>query len=97
MVASGEILSRRYRKIVLRYHKPNKEIHPGKYAHCLSILFYSFTDKKQLVMNRSCVSKFNEENVFEIINQNKQISNLIDNMFIRYIKKEIRTKMIITL
>ena len=47
------------------------------------ILFYSFTDEKQLVINGSCVSKVNEENVLEIINQNKQIfepnSDLIDN------------------
>ena len=31
---SGEILSRPNRKTVLRYHKPNKEIHPEKYEHC---------------------------------------------------------------
>ena len=37
--ASGEILSRRNRKIDLRYHKPDKEIHPEKYAHCL--LYFS--------------------------------------------------------
>ena len=81
--ASWEILSRRNRKIVLRYHKPNKKIHPEKYAHCLLILFYPFTDEKQLVINVSYVSKLNEENVLEIINQNKQIfgpnSDLIDN------------------
>ena len=46
---SGEILFNR--KIVLRYHNPNKEIHPEKYAHCLLILFYPFTDGKQLVIN----------------------------------------------
>ena len=81
--ASGEILSRRNRKIVLRYRKPNKERHPEKYAHCLLILFYPFTDEKQLVINGSYVSKSNEENVLEIINRNKQIfdqnSDHIDN------------------
>ena len=91
--ASGETFS--------RYNKPNKEIHPEKYAHCLSILFFPFTDEKQLVINGSYVSKLNEENVLEIIHQNKQIyepnSDLIDNYVTRYIKKEIRTKMIITL
>ena len=39
---SGEILSRPDRKTVLRYHKPNKEIHPEKYEHCLLIFFYPF-------------------------------------------------------
>ena len=82
---SGEILSRRNRKIVFRYHKPNKKIHPQKYAHCLLILFYPFAGEKQLVINGSYVSKLNEENVLEIINQNKQIfepnSDLIDNYF----------------
>ena len=83
LLVSGEIFSRRNRKIALRYHKPNKEIHPEKYAYCLLILFYPFTDEKQLVINGIYVSKLNEENVFEIINQNKQIfvpnSDLIEN------------------
>ena len=43
--ALGETLSRRNRKIVLRYHKPNKEIHPEKYVRCLLTLFYPFTDE----------------------------------------------------
>ena len=60
--ASGEILSRRNRKIVLRYHKPDKEIQPEKYAHCLLILFDPFTDEKQLVINGSYFSKLNEGN-----------------------------------
>ena len=62
LAASGEILSRRNRKIVLRYHKPDKEIQPEKYAHCLSILFDPFTDEKQLVINGSYFSKLNEGN-----------------------------------
>ena len=89
--ASGEILSRRKRKIVLKYHKPNKEIHPEKYAYCLLTLFYPFTDEKQLVINGSYVSKLNEENMLEIINQNKQIfesnSDFIDN-YIHQIHQE---------
>ena len=83
--ASGKIFSRRNRKIVLRYHKPNKEIHPEKYTYCLLILFYPFTVEKQLVINGSYVSKLNEKNVLEIINQIKQIfeqnSDLINNYF----------------
>ena len=70
---SGETLSRRNRGIVLKYYKPNEEIHPEKYANLLLILFYPFTDEKQLVINGSNVSKLNKENVLEIINQNKQI------------------------
>ena len=83
--ASGKIFSRRNRKIVLRYHKPNKEIHPEKYTYCLLILFYPFTVEKQLVINGSYVSKLNEKNVLEIINQIKQIfeqnSDLINSYF----------------
>ena len=71
--SSGEILFRRNRKIALRYHKPNKEMHREKYAHCLLILIYPFTDEKQLVTNGIYVSKLNEENVSETINQNKSI------------------------
>ena len=92
--AWGEILSRRNRKIVLRYHKPNKEIHPEKYVHFLLILFYPFTDEKQLGINESYVSKLNEENVWEIINQNKQTfeqnSDLIDN-YVHQIHQERKT------
>ena len=40
LLASGEILSRRNRKIALCYHKPNKKIHPEKHAYSLLILFY---------------------------------------------------------
>ena len=81
--ASGEILSRSNRKIVLRYHKTNTGIYPEKSAHCLLILFYPFTHEKQLAVNGSYVSKLNEENLLETINQNKQTfepnSDLIDN------------------
>ena len=71
--APSEILSRRNRKIILRYRKPNKEILPDKYAHCLLILLYPLTDEKPVVANGSYVSKLNEENVLEIITQNKHI------------------------
>ena len=46
LLASDEIRSRRNRKIVLRYHKPNKEIHPKKCVYCLLILSHPFTDEK---------------------------------------------------
>ena len=36
---SGVVLSRRSRNIVLRYHKPNRNIHPQKYSHFLLICF----------------------------------------------------------
>ena len=48
LLASGEILSRRNRKIALRYHKPNKKIHPEKHAYCLLILFYHLQMKSFL-------------------------------------------------
>ena len=44
--ASGQTLSGCNIKIVLIYHTLNTEIHPEKYAHCLLILFYPFTDEK---------------------------------------------------
>ena len=50
---SREILSRSNRKMFLRYHKPNKEICSENYAHCLLILFYPFTDEKELTVNGS--------------------------------------------
>ena len=91
---STEMLYRHNRKIVLRYHKPNKEIHPEKYTHYLLTLVYPFTDKKQLVINESYIYKLNEENVLEIINKNKQIfepnSDLIDN-YVHQIHQERNT------
>ena len=54
-------------------------------------LFYPFADEKQLFKNGNYVSKLNEENMMEIINQNKQIfepnSDLIDN-YIHQIHQE---------
>ena len=58
------------------------------------IFFCPFTDEKQLVINGSNVSKLNEENVLEIINQNKKIfetiSDLIDN-YVQQIHQERNT------
>ena len=68
---SGALLSRRSRNVVLRYHEPNSNIHPEKYSHSLLILFYSFTNENGLMLDRSYAAKSSEENVLEIINQNK--------------------------
>ena len=70
---SGAALSRRTsRKVVLRYDKPNRNIHPEKYLHSLLILLYPFTNENDLMLDGSYAAKLSEENVLEIVNQNKQ-------------------------
>ena len=95
-----EILSRRNRNIALRYHEPNKEINPEKYAHCLLILFYTFTDEKQLVINEVMFLNLMKKMCWKLLTKiNKylsQIQTLLTSLT-RYVKKEIHTKMIITL
>ena len=66
---SGAVLSRRSKKVVLRYNKPKKNIQPEKYSHSLLILFYHLQMK---TLHGSYAAKLNEENVLEIANQNKQ-------------------------
>ena len=83
--ASGERLSSRTTKIVVRYHKANIEINLEKYARYLVVLFYPFKDQKQLVINRSYVFKLNEENMLEIVNQNKQIFEPNSDLINKYI------------
>ena len=65
--------------------KPNRDIHPEKYSHPLTILIYLFTNKDDLLLDGSYDDKLNEENVLHINNQNKQKLDLNGDLIDSYI------------
>ena len=65
--------------------KPNRNIHPEKYSHSLTILIYLFTNKDDLLLDRSYEDKLNQENVSHINNQNKQKLDLNGDLIDSYI------------
>ena len=64
---------------------PNRNIHPEKYSHSLTILIYLFTNKDDLLLDGSYDDKLNEENVLHINNQNKQKLDLNGDLIDSYI------------
>ena len=83
---SSAVLSRRTsRKVVLRYDKPNRNIHPEKYLHSLLIFFYPFTNENDLMLGGSYAAKLSEENVLEFVNQNKQKFEPNGNLSVSYV------------
>ena len=69
---SGEVLSRRNTKVVLRHHKPNRVMLLEKYSHCLLIFLDPFANENDLMLHGCYAAKLSEENLLEIVNQNKQ-------------------------
>ena len=60
---SCAVLSRRSRKVALKYHKPNRNIDLEKYSHSLVILFYPFTNENDLMLDESFAAKVSKANV----------------------------------
>ena len=71
MPTSGGVLSKRSRRAVRRYYKPNRNIHPEKNSNYLLILSYPFTNEN-LILDGSYAVKLSEENILEIVNQKKR-------------------------
>ena len=59
-------------KLVLRYHVPNQNKYPEKYAYNILFMFYSFRKEIELSLNNSYMNKLYESGVIEIVNTNKQ-------------------------
>lgn len=57
LMSSSEKLKCRRVQQVLRYHIPNKELHPEKYAHYVLFLFYPFRMEIDLLLNNSYCAK----------------------------------------
>ena len=47
-------------------------MHPQEYSHSLLILFYPFKNENDFMVDRGYATKLSEENVLEVVNQNKQ-------------------------
>ena len=71
-MSSKEKLKCRKTKVVLRYHVPNRNKYPEKYAHHILFMFYPFRAEDDLYLNNSYINKLYEPGVIDIINTNKQ-------------------------
>lgn len=73
LMSSKDKLKCRKVKAVLRYHVPNENKYPERYAHHLLFMFYPFRNENDLKHNGSYVEKLNESGVLPIINRNRKI------------------------
>ena len=82
----------RCRKVpcILRYHVPNRNKFPEKFAHHILFLFCPFRSEAELLSTEfhTYVDKLSEPGILEIINFNKSIvepyTDLVDEAFIRF-------------
>ena len=72
-LSSTLTMHRRNNKIVLRYHKPNKNLLLEDYAHHILMLYYPFFNESDLKLNKSCLLKINSPGVLNIVNRNREI------------------------
>ena len=72
LMSSSEKLNLPKSRQVLRYHAPNKHLHPEKFAHYLLFMFYPFHDENTLKVNNSYCQKLDEEGALHTINENKR-------------------------
>ena len=56
---------------VLKYHVPNKHIHPEEYAHHMLFMFFPFRDENELKYSNSCNENLSLPNVLETVNLNR--------------------------
>ena len=75
LMSSKEKLQCRKVKAVLRYHTPNREKHPEKYAHHVLFMFYPFRKESDLFGSNSgtYVETLTEQQVRDMVNINKQL------------------------
>ena len=62
-------------RVILRYHEPNPDIYPEKYAHRLLFTFYPFRNEDNLKLDGCCFAKLKQSGVLDIINLNRQKLN----------------------
>ena len=75
LMNSKEKLKCRQVKAVLRYHVPNRNRFPEKYAHHLLFMFYPFRNEQNLKYadSGSYCEKLQEPGILDIVNRNKQV------------------------
>ena len=73
LMSLSEKLQLRTVKQVLRYHVPNEQLYPEKYAHHLLYLFYPFRREEDLKHNGSYCSKLAVDEVLEVVNVNRKV------------------------
>ena len=92
LMSNSEKLKCRQVRQILRYHIPNSELNPEKFAHYLLFLFYPFRREENLRLNDSYCQKLAQKGVTDIINSNKQIfepyADNIDKAFSTYINNQ---------
>ena len=90
---SREIMIGRKQKLVLRYYKTNRQLHPEKSAYNVLLLFYPFINESDLFLKDGTYSsKFLEPVVSATVNQNRQVfepnSELIDSLLLEISKQD---------
>ena len=83
--SSLEVMTRRNQRLVLRYYKPKKILHPEKLVYHLLVLFYPYANEENLFStSQTCSGKLLYPMVYAAVNENKQIfepnSELIDTL-----------------
>ena len=75
LMSAKENLKCRKVKAVLRYHVPNRQKYPEKYAHHLLFMYYPFRNEQDLKAENSGMytEKLNEAGILDIINANKHV------------------------
>ena len=68
LMSSNKKLKCRTVRAILRYHEPNPDIYPEKYAHHLLFIFYPFRNEGNLKLHGSYFAKLQQSNVLDIIN-----------------------------
>ena len=75
LMSSEEKLKCRKVKCVLRYHVPNRHIHPEKYSHHMLFMFYPFRNENELKFSQTGLyaDKLLQETVLSVVNRNKEM------------------------
>ena len=89
MNSNEKMRCRKVRRII-RYHVPNKNKLPEKYAHHLLFLFYPFRSEKELLSGvpPTYQTTLSNRNVLQVVNRNKQIfepyGDIVEQAFVNF-------------
>ena len=72
LMPSNEKLKYRTVRAILRYHEPDPDKYPEKYAHHLLFTFYPFCNEDNLKLDGRYLAKLQQSGVLDIINLNTQ-------------------------
>ena len=75
LMSPNEKLKCKTLRVILRYHEPNPDKYPEKYAHRLLFTFYPFRNEDNLKLDGCCFAKLKQSGVLDIINLNRQKLN----------------------